>query len=237
MDLETKDSERERRERDAGSGREAAEGRPLVEGRDVKTAYRRWAPVYSLLATPTIPGRKGAARRVNRLGGGLILEAGVGTGSALPLYDRHLEIVGVDLSHDMLVRANERIARDGLANVRAVYEMDLTELAFPDGAFDGLVCMFTITAVPDPGGVMAEFARVVRPGGTVIVASHFKAEKGVWKLTDGLLSPFAKRLGWNPSMEIDRVMDVPGLALVERKELPPAGLVTMLVFERTAETG
>ena len=205
--------------------------RPLVDGDDVRSAYQRWAPVYALLASPTIPGRKGAARRVNRLSG-RILEAGVGTGSALPLYGPHLRIVGVDLSHDMLVRARQRIATDRLDHVEGVFEMDLEHLAFPDGAFDGVVCMFTITAVPNPRRVMEEFARVTKVGGHVVIASHFKAASGPWWVTDRLLTPFARRLGWNPAMEISAVLDAPGLVLRERTLLPPAGLVTMLVFEK-----
>ncbi|XWN33651.1 MAG: class I SAM-dependent methyltransferase [Devosia sp.] len=207
--------------------------RRRVEGEDVKSAYARWAPVYSLLATPTVPARKLAAKRVNALGG-RFLEAGVGTGSALPLYDDNVSLVGVDLSHHMLMKANERVADDGLNNVEAIVEMDLMSLAFPDGAFDGVICMFTITAVPDAATVMAEFSRVVRPGGVVMVASHFKAEGGPWWVTDRLLNPFAKRLGWNPSMPVDGVLSVPGMTLEERQSLPPAGLITLLVFRRDA---
>lgn len=203
-----------------------------VKGADVKSAYARWAPVYELIASPTVPARKIAAKRVNAISG-RFLEAGVGSGSALPLYGPNVSLVGVDLSHDMLKIARERVAK-GLANVEAIVEMDLMALAFPDGSFDGVVCMFTITAVPDAAAVMAEFARVVRPGGVVMVASHFEAKRGPWAVTDRMLTPFAKRLGWNPSMPIDPIMHVPGLTLESREELPPAGLVTLVTFRRAA---
>jgi phosphatidylethanolamine/phosphatidyl-N-methylethanolamine N-methyltransferase len=202
-----------------------------VEGADVRSAYARWAPIYEIIATPTVPARKIAAQRVNAIGG-RFLEAGVGSGSALPLYGPHVSLVGVDLSHDMLKIARERVL-GGLANVEAVVEMDLMRLAFADGTFDGVVCMFTITAVPDAAAVMREFARVVRPGGIVLIASHFEARRGPWQLTDRLLSPFAKRLGWNPSMPIAPVLTTPGLALEAEEELPPAGLITLLTFRRT----
>lgn len=202
-----------------------------VSGDDVRSAYARWAPVYDLLASPTIMGRERAAKRVNQLSGH-ILEAGVGTGSALPLYRRTLQVTGVDLSHDMLKRARERVATDGLTNVRGLYEMDLMHLAFPDAGFDGAVSMFTITAVPDPGRAMAELARVVRPGGTVLIASHFRAERGPWVITDRLLTPFARKLGWNPAMDKQRLLGVPGLELVSEEMLPPMGLVSLLTFRR-----
>lgn len=203
-----------------------------VERTDVKSAYARWAPVYELIATPTVPARKIAAKRVNAIGG-RFLEAGVGSGSALPLYGPNVSLVGVDLSHDMLKIARDRVA-NGLSNVEAIVEMDLMRLAFADASFDGVVCMFTITAVPDAAQVMREFARVVRPGGVVMVASHFEARRGPWRVTDRLLTPFAKRLGWNPSMPIAPVLSVPGLTLEVEEALPPAGLITLLVFRRTA---
>lgn len=201
-----------------------------VEGHHVKSAYARWAPIYEVIATPTVPARKIAAERVNAIGGHF-LEAGVGSGSALPLYGDNVDLVGVDLSHDMLKIARQRVDA-GLPNVKAIVEMDLMSLAFADATFDGVVCMFTITAVPDAARVMAEFARVVRPGGIVMIASHFEAKTGPWQVTDRILTPFAKRLGWNPSMPIDAVLDVPGLTLEKREALPPAGLITLLVFRR-----
>ncbi|MEM0907931.1 MAG: class I SAM-dependent methyltransferase [Pseudomonadota bacterium] len=200
-----------------------------VDGQDVKAAYARWAPIYEFIAAPTVPARKIAAKRVNAVGG-RFLEAGVGSGSALPLYTDGVKLVGVDLSHDMLKIARERAGT--LPTVDAVLEMDLMSLAFADGAFDGVVCMFTITAVPDPVQVLGEFARVTRPGGTVMVASHFEARSGPWWVTDKVMSPFAKRLGWNPSMPVEPLLQIDGLTLSSREALPPMGLITLLTFTR-----
>ncbi|MEM7696722.1 MAG: methyltransferase domain-containing protein [Pseudomonadota bacterium] len=205
----------------------AKSGSRTVEGADVRQAYARWAPVYELIATPTVPARKIAAARVNAIGG-RFLEAGVGSGSALPLYGSNVSVVGVDLSHDMLKIARARTGLD--ATVEGIIEMDLMSLAFPDNTFDGAVCMFTITAVPDAVRVAAELGRVVRPGGTVLVASHFKAERGIWRVSDAAMTPFAKRLGWNPSLPIDALLSVPGLDLEHRQELPPASLITLLTY-------
>ncbi|MGX1306348.1 phosphatidylethanolamine/phosphatidyl-N-methylethanolamine N-methyltransferase [Amorphus suaedae] len=207
-------------------GREVA-----IDGDMVRSAYARWAPVYTLLAAPTALGRKAAVAKVNSIGGHF-LEAGVGTGLALPDYTSNVTITGVDLSHDMLVRANEKIEKERLRNVTGVHEMDLTNLAFADGAFDGTVCMFTITAVPDAARVMDELARVVRPGGHVVICSHFRAERFPWTVTDRILTPFATRLGWNPSMKIDGVLGCDQLELVSREDAKPAGLFDLLTFRK-----
>lgn len=200
-----------------------------VDGADVRSAYARWAPVYELIATPTVPARKAAAKRVNAVGG-RFLEAGVGSGSALSLYGDNVNLVGVDLSHDMLKIARERA--ETMANVEAIVEMDLMRLAFADNVFDGVICMFTITAVPNAVTVLNEFARVTRPGGTVMVASHFEAKSGPWWVTDKVLTPFARRLGWDPSMSIDPLLEIPGLTLETREPLPPMGLITLLTYRK-----
>ncbi len=200
-----------------------------VEGKHVKSAYARWAPVYEIIASPTVPARKVAAKRVNALGG-RFLEAGVGSGSALSLYGEHVTLVGVDLSHDMLKIARQRAAK--MPNVEAIAEMDLMTLGLPDNSFDGVVCMFTMTAVPDPRQVLSEFARVTRPGGTILVASHFEAKSGPWKVTDKLLGPFGKNLGWNPSLPVEGLLSIPGLDLVGNEPLPPMGMITLLTYHK-----
>ncbi len=87
---------------------------PLTDA-DVLAAYSRWAPIYDyVFALPFLTGRRAVARLVNRLAPGRILEAGVGTGVALPRYDRRHRIFGIDLSPDMLERARARVARKRL---------------------------------------------------------------------------------------------------------------------------
>ena len=64
----------------------------------VKSAYRRWAPVYDhTFGRVAAEGRKHSVEIINQ-SKGRVLEVGVGTGLSLPTYGRHLEIVGIDLS-------------------------------------------------------------------------------------------------------------------------------------------
>lgn len=91
-----------------------------------------------------------------------VLEVGCGTGLILrrlaPLARR---AVGVDLSPGMLSHARRR----GLD----VREASATALPFPDASFDVAVSFKTLAHVPDLRGALAEMARVVRPGGVLIV--------------------------------------------------------------------
>jgi phosphatidylethanolamine/phosphatidyl-N-methylethanolamine N-methyltransferase len=198
----------------------------------VRDAYRRWAPVYdSTFGRFSAAGRRSAVDVINRRQG-RVLEVGVGTGLSLPHYARHLDIVGIDLAPEMLEKARERVARSKLAHVSGLHEMDAGALTFGDATFDTVVAMYVMTVVPHPDRVMAELARVVRPGGQVLLVNHFSQDDGVRGFVERRMAPFGDRLGWHPLFDVSRVMVSDDLQLMERRSLAPMGLFTMLRFER-----
>jgi phosphatidylethanolamine/phosphatidyl-N-methylethanolamine N-methyltransferase len=200
----------------------------------VKTAYRRWAPVYDhTFGKVAAEGRKHAVEVLNQ-SRGRILEVGVGTGLSLPDYDRHLEIVGIDLSPEMLEKARERVLEEGLTNVTGLHEMDASDLQFDDNTFDTVVAMYVMTVVPEPEKVMRELARVCRPGGEVMLVNHFSTEDGVRGWVERRMAPFADKLGWRPVFNVDRVMICPELRLRDKRGLRPMGLFTMMRFTKDA---
>ncbi|HEY2717428.1 MAG TPA: class I SAM-dependent methyltransferase [Solirubrobacterales bacterium] len=78
---------------------------------------------------------------------------------------------GVDLTPAMIERAREEAAREGLANAEFGIG-DATALEFEDGSFDGAITRFSLHHIPAPQRVVEEMARVVRPGGLVVIADH-----------------------------------------------------------------
>lgn len=162
-----------------------------IDRSHVVAAYARWAPIYDPIfgAFTRGPGRAAIAE-INKLPPGRVIELGVGTGLSLPFYDRRHRIVGVDLSPDMLSRAEKRVSAERLSHVEALLEMDAAHLRFPDQSFDAAMAMFVITVVPDPDGVLAEIGRVVRPGGRVVLVNHFSVEHGVRAFVERWLSRF-----------------------------------------------
>lgn len=210
-------------------------GQRAIDADSVRSAYRRWAPVYDFTFGPlTLAGRRAAVQRANSTAG-RVLEAGVGTGISLSLYARHLRVVGIDLSRDMLRQARERVERKQLAHVEGIHEMDAADLDFPDASFDTVVAMYLITTVPDPAAVMAELERVCRPGGELIVVNHFSAEQGMRRHIERIMAPYGSRLGWRPEFPLATVTDRPGLELVEHTPLAPFGLFTLLRLRRTGD--
>lgn len=206
----------------------------LDDERSVVAAYARWAPVYDpIFGVATGIGRKAAITTLNDLPAGRVLEVGVGTGISLPLYKPRHRIVGIDLSPDMLVRARKRVRRRRLANVESLHEMDAAELSFDDMSFDIAVAMFVMTVVPDAPRVLAEMVRTVRPGGHIVLVNHFAVDKGPRAAIERTLSRYSGALGWRPEFRIEEVLSsTDDLRLIRRRDLPPAGIFTLLVFNR-----
>lgn len=166
-----------------------------------------------------------------------MLEVGVGTGLSLPQYASRLTLVGVDISEPMLAKARERVARLKLGNVEALAVMDAEHLDFGDGSFDAVVAQYVVTAVPDPEAALTEFARVLRPGGEIILTSRIGAEEGVRGAIEKWLSPLANRLGWRTEFAWERylrwVEGASDLRVVERRELPPLGHFSLIRIRKS----
>ena len=215
---------------------DGAERTAHIDEDAIRSAYRRWAPVYDhTFGRVAAEGRKHAVEFINQ-GTGRVLEVGVGTGLSLPSYARRLEIVGIDLSPEMLEKARERVAEERLTNVSALLEMDASELDFDDAYFDTVVAMYVMTVLPDPEKVMRELSRVCRPGGDVIIVNHFSAEEGMRGWVERRMAPFADMLGWRPVFDVDRVLVCDDLQLVDKRGLRPFGLFTMMRFRKAQAT-
>lgn len=197
----------------------------------VRRSYARWAPIYDhTFGRISERGRKRAVSVLNSLGG-RILEVGVGTGLALQYYRPEVEVTGIDASAQMLEKAREKVAEQGFTHVKALREMDARALDFPDGSFDHVAAMHIMSVVPDPDKVMAEMARVLRPGGTVLIVNHFArdpADKGVLATLERWAAPLENLLGWHSDFERAQVLSTPGLTLIDEQHLPPFGMMTLL---------
>jgi ubiquinone/menaquinone biosynthesis C-methylase UbiE len=100
-----------------------------------------------------------------------VLDIGTGTGlaaeAALAAVGPSGHVTAADLSPDMIERARERLG--GAPNVTIRVE-DGQALTFPDNCFDSVICSSALMLFPDPGRGLAEFYRVLRPGGHAAVS-------------------------------------------------------------------
>ena len=140
-------------------------------------------------------GREAAIAAAERVGG-RILEVGVGTGISLPHYSPECRICGIDISEQMLRKAQDRVTELGLSNVEGLWVMDAEQLSFPDDSFDVVVAQYVVTTVPNPEATLDEFARVLKPGGEIILVSRVGAEAGLRRALEHWFQPAARKLGW-----------------------------------------
>ena len=199
-------------------------------------AYACWAPFYDLVFGAVFEqGRQAAIRAAERIGG-RILEVGVGTGISLPDYDKSSRLVGVDLSEPMLRKAQKRVTELGLRNVEGLALMDAERLAFPDASFDVVVAQHVITTVPHPEATLDEIARVLKPGGEIVLVSRVGAETGLRGAVEQCFAPMVQRLGWRlefPWSRYTNWADRPhGVHLVERRAMPPFGHFSLIRFAK-----
>jgi phosphatidylethanolamine/phosphatidyl-N-methylethanolamine N-methyltransferase len=203
----------------------------------VARIYGRWAPVYDLVFGSAFdPGRHAAIEASERIGG-RILDVGVGTGIALPRYARANRIVGIDLSEAMLRKAQARVAAQGLSNVAGLAVMDAERLAFADASFDVVVAQYVINTVPHPEATLDEFARVLRPGGEIVLLNRIGAEGGPRRAVERCLMPLVRRLGWRsefPWARFARWAELTrGVHLIERRPMPPLGHFALIRFGKS----
>ena len=213
-------------------------GRTEIDIGTVAKAYARWAPVYDLVFGAVFDKGRQAAIAAAECIGGRILEVGVGTGISLPDYAPSNRITGVDISVPMLRKARERVAARGLANVEALAVMDAAQMALADASFDVVVAQYVITAVPHPEATLDEFARVLKPGGEIVLVNHIGAETGLRRAFEQGFAPVARQLGWRPEFPWGRlagwVERARGMRLIERRPMPPLGHFSLIRFGKDA---
>lgn len=141
--------------------------------------------------------------------GGEVLEVAIGTGRDLPFYPSGVHVTGIELSPAMLAVARQRAADLGIdADLR---EGDAEALPFADNTFDTVVCVLSLCTIPDPARAIAEMARVLRPGGKLLLLDHIGSR-------------------WWPVWAVQRLVELlssRGGEYMTRRQLPllaPAGL-------------
>jgi predicted TPR repeat methyltransferase len=135
--------------------------------------YDDWADAYDADLTKwryDAPVQAALMLREDLMPADVVLDAGCGTGlCGKALRSAGFSIVdGIDLSHRSLEIANRSEA------YRFLYAVDMQQRPFPieTDTYDGLMCVGVMTYLPDSGGTLREFGRMVKPGGTIVVTQR-----------------------------------------------------------------
>lgn len=184
-----------------------------------RARYQRLAPLYDLM--------EGMAERRYRpwreklwamATGPRVLEVGVGTGKNMPHWPKGTQMTAIDLTPGMLDIAHRRAPELGLnADLRLG---DAQALDLPDASFDTAVATFVFCSVPDPVLGLSELARVVRPGGQVLLLEHMRSANSTLGALMDFINPLVVRLMganinrptvanvWASGLEIESVEDL-----------------------------
>ena len=133
---------------------------------DALSGYARWSETYDQPGNPLITVEEPVVwGLLESMPAGDALDAGCGTGRhAGRLVERGHRVIGVDGSPEMLAKARAALPD---AEFR---EGDITSLPLEDASVDLAVCALALEHVEDLAGAVRELARVVRPGGRIVLS-------------------------------------------------------------------
>lgn len=200
-------------------GGAAAEGsastRHAGEQARVTRRYDRMAWLYDVYDAPM--EWMGTARRRRRLlarAKGRVLEVGVGTGKNLAHYPAGVDLLGIDISENMLARANRRSERIG--RPLSVEVADVTALPYPDATFDTTVATSLFCSVADPIRGLQELGRVTKPEGQILLLEHVRPRNPLLGAMADLATVVTRRIfGFRANRRTEEAVAQAGLGTVE----------------------
>ncbi|MBK5096818.1 MAG: methyltransferase domain-containing protein [Gemmatimonadetes bacterium] len=205
-------------------------------------SYTRLAPVYELWArlTETRPRRRVLEMAAPR-DGDAVLEVAVGTGAQLVELARRNpsgRTVGVELSEGMLKRARKRVADAEFGERTDLVQAGALDIPFEDRSFDLLVNAYMLDLLPrsDIPIALAEFRRLLRPDGRLVLSNMTVGESRRHRVWDALYSR-----GVNLTANCRGVLAVPvleelGFVHVRREYMSQFGFPTEIVYAEKPST-
>ena len=198
----------------------------------LKASYTLLAPLYDCIVGPPLARiRQTSLARLPSHGGLTVLIDGIGTGLDLPLLPAAHRYLGLDLTRAML---NQAPPRRGALDLTLV-QGDSQCLPFRAAAFDIVVMHLILAIVPDPARALREVARVLKPGGRVLLLDKF-LRRGERAPLRRLLSPLTARLATRLDVVFEDVLAAAaGLTLVSDQPALARGWFRSIELRKTAE--
>lgn len=194
----------------------------------LQTSYTLIAPFYdAALARLT---REARCRSLARLPSTpiRILLAGIGTGLDLPHLPASHRYLGVDFNRSMLRRALPRSRHLDFAALQG----DAQSLPLATASVDAAVLHLILAVVPEPARCLAEIARVVRPGGQVLIFDKFLRTGQPARLRR-LLNPLVRRVATRLDVVFEELLEkTPGLRLIDDRAALAGGWFRSIHLER-----
>lgn len=195
----------------------------------LRISYSLIAPVYDLvIERPMRAARTRSLRALPIEVAGRVLLSGIGTGLDLPLLPALHHYTALDFNAAMLSRARPRGASLQVDWVLG----DSMALPFADAHFDHVVLHLITAVVPEPQRCLSEAARVLKPGGTIILLDKF-LRHGQTAPLRRLLTPLSRRIATRMDVIFEEVLrEVPELELVSDAPMLAGGWFRGIVLRK-----
>ena len=202
---------------------------PNRENPLLRWSYNLIAPIYDLVVSrPLLRARTLSIDNLPTEHAERVLLSGIGTGLDLPLLPRLHHYTALDFNAAMLERARPRST--GL-HVEWVLG-DSMALPFADALFDHIVLHLILAVVPQPALCLNEAARVLKPGGTIIIFDKFLRPRQT-ALLRRALNPLSRRVATRMDVVFEEVLQrIPSLQLVNDVPLLAGGWFRGIVLKK-----
>lgn len=157
---------------------------------------------------------------------GKVLEVGIGVGLNFPLYNKNVELTGVDFSPEMLKKAQE--AAKDYPFTASFIEADVESIEFPENTFDTIVSSGTFCGYQNPLKVLNNFQKWCKPDGKILLLEHGISSNKPLGWLQKALDPLAvKTVGCHMDRDISGIVRSSQLQVV-REERYLGGNVYMI---------
>lgn len=207
----------------------------------LRWSYSLIAPLYDLaIARPLLHARSRSLNSLPADVAGEVLLSGIGTGLDLPLLPELHHYTALDFNAAMLSRAQLRSTRlRGTQSHGKSLQVDWVlgdsmALPFENEQFDHAVLHLILAVVPQPALCLSEAARVLKPGGTIVILDKFlRPQQRAWLRR--ALNPLSRRIATRMDVVFEEVLrEVPSLQLVSDVPLLAGGWFRGIVLRKHA---
>lgn len=178
----------------------------------LKQSYTVLAPIYdAIVSSATAPMRRDSLRALTTEDDDQILLAGFGTGLDIPYLPQNAEYFAMDLTAAMLARARQRLTP---AHRIYLHRANVMQMPYADDSFDSVVLHLILAVVAEPHTVLAEAARVVKPGGRILILDKF-LRPGQRAITRRLLNVMIRHIATRTDVVFEELLShAPALQVI-----------------------
>jgi phosphatidylethanolamine/phosphatidyl-N-methylethanolamine N-methyltransferase len=194
--------------------------------------YRLWAPIYDATVNRFFaPGRKRAVALLNLQAGERVLIIGVGTGADLPLLPAGVDVMGIDLSQEMLAKARLKLERSS-ASVKLI-RGDAQTFLVKEASYDAVILNLILSVIPDGNACLQSTLRALKPSGRIVIFDKFLPEGKSISFGRRFVNIFSTLLGTDINRRLSDLTRGCPCAMAHDEPSIAKGMYRIILLEKT----